>query len=185
MWEPVRQAVASAFACVAVLFAHTGVAQTKLLIPKTQVTALDGHTVSLPAQLPGHATVLILGFGRHSQDATTAWEKPVRTQLSHPPQISFFDMAMIAEVPHFARGFALRLIRKDVPDVLKPNFLLLTDNEDAWKRVAGYSPDQSEAAYVLVVDGTGTVCWSTHEAYTPVGFVQLTRVAQQVASQSR
>ncbi|MGI4827063.1 MAG: hypothetical protein ACRYFU_02585 [Janthinobacterium lividum] len=167
------------------LFADTGAAQTNAVIPPTQATALDGHTVALPGQLPGRATVLILGFGRHSKDATTAWEKPVRMQLAHPPVISFFDMAMISEVPSFARGFVLRAIRKDVPDVLKPNFLPLTENEDAWKRVAGYAADQPDAAYVLLVDATGKVRWSTHEAFTPAGFTQLTQAAQQVASPSK
>ena len=53
-------------------------------VPSIQTKALDGHTVSLPDALPGRATVLILGFGKHSAEATTAWEKPVRTQLAHP-----------------------------------------------------------------------------------------------------
>lgn len=140
--------------------------------------------MSLPGQLPGRATVLILGFGRHSQEATTAWEKPVRLQLAHPPAIGFYDMAMIAEVPGFIRPLVLRSIRRDVPDVLKPNFIPLMNEEDAWKRVAGYLPDQAEAAYVLLVDRSGRVRWSTHAAFTQSGFAQLTRAAQELAHQS-
>ena len=133
--------------------------------------------------MPARATVLIIGFGRHSKDATTAWEKPVRLQLAHTPAIGFFDIAMISEVPSFARGFVLRAIRKDVPDVLKPNFLPLTDGEDAWKHVAGYADNQPEAAYVLLVDAAGKVRWSTHEPYTPAGFSQLTQAAQHLAAE--
>ena len=150
-------------------------------IPAVQATTLDGHALALPPGLPTRATVLILGFGRHSQNATTAWEKPVRMQLAHPPAIGFYDMAMLAEVPSFARGFALHSIRKAVPDVLKPNFVPLIDHEDDWKRAAGYASDQSEAAYVLLVDHTGIIRWSTHAAYTPAGFAQLTQAAQQLA----
>ena len=142
---------------------------------------MDGHRVELPRQLPGRATVLIVGFGRHSQNATTAWEKPVRLQLAHPPTIGFYDMAMIAEVPSFIRPLVLRSIRHAVPDVLQPNFIPLADQEDAWKRVAGYAPDQPEAAYVLLVDSTGNVRWSTHAAFSPAGFAQLTQAAQQMA----
>ena len=150
-------------------------------IPQVQATALDGHTVALPGQLPGRATVLILGFGKRSADATTAWEKPVRLQLAHTPAVGFYDMAMLAEVPGFARGLVLRSVRKQVPDVLKPNFLPLTEKEDEWKRVAGYAPDQPEAAYVMVVDQSGRVRWSTHAAYSPAGFAQLTQAAQHLA----
>ncbi len=152
-------------------------------IPAVQATTLDGHALALPQGMPARATVLILGFGRHSQDATTAWEKPVRLQLAHLPEIGFYDMAMIAEVPGFARGFVLHSIRKAVPDVLKPNFVPLVDHEDDWKRAAGYASDQSEAAYVLLVDRTGKIRWSTHAAYTGEGFRRLTEAAQLLAGE--
>jgi hypothetical protein len=160
-------------------------AQVGAIIPTTPATALDGHGVTLPRDLPGRATVLILGFGRNSQDATTAWEKPVRTQLAHVPAIGFYDMAMLAEVPGFVRPWVLRAVKGKVPDVLKPNFLPLTEQEDAWKRVAGYAPDQAEAAYVMVIDRSGRVRWSTHAAFSPTGFAELSGVAQQVAAETK
>ncbi len=184
MWGPVRRAVVSACACAALLWGVAGVAEPNpASVPAVQTTTLDGHALALPQGLPAPATVLILGFGRHSQDATTAWEKPVRLQLAHLPGIGFYDMAMIAEVPGFARGFVLHSIRKAVPDVLKPNFVPLVDHEDEWKHAAGYVSDQSEAAYVLLVDHAGKVRWSTHAAFTPGGFAQLTQAAQQLASE--
>ena len=152
-------------------------------IPSTHTTALNGHPIDLPANLPGRATVLILGFGRHSAEATTAWEKPVRTQLAQTPAIGFYDMAMLAAVPSFARSFVLRSVRKQVPDVLKPNFLPLFDQEKEWKQVTGYTPDQPEAAYLLLVDRTGEVRWSTHEAYSPAAFAHLRDLAQRLSKQ--
>ncbi len=153
-------------------------------IPATRATALDGHSVALPQDLSAPATVLILGFGKHSADATTAWEKPVRQQLAQPGRIGFYDMAMLAEVPGFVRPMVLRAVKHDVPDVLKPNFLPLTAQEDAWKQVAGYANDQAEAAYVLLVDRTGKVRWSTHAAFTPTGFTELTNRARDLAAAS-
>ena len=149
-------------------------------IPETHTTALSGKAVDLPGTLPGRATVLILGFGRHSAEATTAWEKPVRTQLAQPSTIGFYDMAMLAEVPSFVRPLILRSVRNRVPDVLKPNFLPLFDHESEWKQAAGYSPDQPEAAYVLLVDAAGAVRWSTHEAFTPAGLAHLRDLAQRL-----
>ncbi len=153
-------------------------------IPVTQATALDGHNVTLPQDLSNPATVLIVGFGRHSANATTAWEKPVRQQLAQPGHIGFYDMAMLAEVPGFVRPMVLRAVKHDVPDVLKPNFLPLTGQEDAWKQVAGYANDQPEAAYVLLVDRSGKVRWSTHATFTPAGFAELTKQAHDLATTS-
>ena len=150
-------------------------------IPSARVTTLDEHALNLPKDLPARATVLIIGFGRHSQDATTAWEKPVRTQLAHTPAIGFYDMAMLAEVPGFVRPMVMRSVRKAVPDVLRPNFVPLVDHEAEWKAAAGYDPHASEAAYVLLVDSHGVIRWSTHEAYTPAGWQKLVEAARALA----
>lgn len=187
MWAPVLRASAR-FLCVGALLLtpRSGRCQTGAgTIPTAQVTTLDERALTLPRDLPARATVLILGFGRHSQAATTAWERPVRLQLAHPPAIGFCDMAMLAEVPSFARSFVLGRVRKAVPDVLKPNFVVLAEGEDAWKRVAGYRTDAPEAAYVLLVDHAGMVRWSTHAAFTPAGFSELTQAAQRLAGEGR
>ncbi len=107
----------------------------------------------------------------------------MRLQLAHPPTIGFYDVAVIAEVPHFLHSIVIGRINKAVPDVLKPNFIPLTDGEDAWKQFAGYAPDQPEAAYVMLVDSSGKVRWSTHAAFTQAGFAQLTQAAQALAGE--
>ena len=126
-------------------------------------------------------SALILGFGRSSQDATTAWERPTRTQLARPGVIGFYDMAMLAEVPSVLRPLILRTIKHKVPEVLQPNFVPLTESEDRWKQAAAYNADQPEAAYLLVVDRGGEVRWSTHAAYSPAGFAELRQHAETVA----
>ena len=152
-------------------------------LPQTATTALDGHAVVLPRDLPGRITVLIVGFGRKSSDATTAWEKPARTTLAHPPEVGFYDMAMLAEVPGFVRPLVVRAIRRQVPDALKPNFLPLTTDPAAWKRFAGYDAGQPDAPYVLLVDRTGALRWSTHESFTPERFAAMAQQAHRLASQ--
>lgn len=174
--------VLAALTIVVLFSCPHAVAQTT---PATQATALDGHAVVFPRDLAGRVTVLILGFGRHSQDATTAWEKPVRQQLAQPGGIGFYDIAMIGQVPGFVRPMVLRAIKHEVPDVLKPNFLALTDNEDAWRKTATYNKDQPDAAYVLLVDKLGHVQWSTHAAFTQDGFAELTRRAHSLVSSAQ
>lgn len=164
-----------ALSSLAVLSAHGAT------IPVTQATALNDQAVSLPkdlAKVP--VTVLILGFGRQSKDATTAWEKPVRLQLARPGQVGFYDMAMLAEVPGFVRPMVLRSVRHAVPDVLKPNFLPLTTDEAAWKEAAGYADAAPQAAYIMVVDSQGVVHWSSHEPYSDAGWRALNSAVEQL-----
>ena len=169
-------------AWVAAVPTQGATALAEITIPPGAVTTLDGHTSQWPGQLQARATILIIGFGRHSQNATTAWQKAVMVQLKHPPAVDFYDMAMIAEIPGFMRSFVVGRIRKIVPAVLKPNFVPLTENEDAWKKVAGYAPDAPDAAYVLLVDRSGKVHMSSHAAFTPAGFAQLGAAAKALAA---
>jgi hypothetical protein len=137
-------------------------------IPTTHGTALDGHAVELPRDL-AKATVLILGFSRNSADATTVWEKAVRTSLS----AGYFDMPMLASAPAFIRPVIVRSLRKQVPNLIWANFLPLTSDEPQWKQAAGFSSASPDAAYVLLVDRAGAVRWQTHGPLTTDKLTQL------------
>jgi hypothetical protein len=152
-------------------------------IPATTGTTLDGRAITLPHDLAPRATILILGFTRGSANATTAWEKPVRTSLADNTSINFFDIPFLEDAPSFIRPLILRSIRHQVPAVLHSRFLPLTSGEDTWKQVTGFSPSASDAAYVLLVDRSGTIRWQTHEPFTPDRFQQLSSAARQLASE--
>ncbi len=151
-------------------------------IPSTSGTALDGHTVTLPHDLNSPATILILGFSHTSSDATTAWEKPVRTTLAITPAIDFYDMPFLQDAPAFIRPLILRSIRKQVPDVLKPHFVPLTTDEATWKQIANYSASAPDAAYVLLIDRNGNIRWQTHEPFTPARLQELSTAAHTLAA---
>jgi hypothetical protein len=154
-------------------------------IPPLQGTALDGHAVALPRDLPGRANVLILGFSQHSQDTTTAWEQPVRSSLANTPAIGFYDMPCLEDAPSFIRPIIVRSIRKKVPDPLKPWFVPMTSGEAAWKHLVGYTDQAPDAAYVLLVDRNGNVRWQTHEPFSPARFNELAAVARKLAEETR
>jgi len=170
------------FCCISLIllaFSNTALAAT---IPAATGTALDGHTVSLPRDLSPRATILILGFSQHSQDATTAWEKPVRTTLAGA-NIGFYDMPFLQDAPSLIRPIIVRAIRKQVPAALQPRFVPLTSGEPAWKQISGYTPTAPDAPYVLLVDHTGNVLWQTHEPYSLARFDQLAEAARRLAGQ--
>jgi hypothetical protein len=153
-------------------------------IPPASGTALDGHSVSLPRDLAPRATVLILGFSQHSADATTAWEKPVRSALAGPA-ISFYDMPFLEDAPSLVRPIIVHAIRKQVPDAVRPHFLPLTSGESAWKQTSGFTSAAPDAAYVLLVDRNGNVLWQTHEPFSQARFDQLAEAARSLAAPAR
>jgi len=154
-------------------------------IPPSQGTALDGHSVILPRDLPGRATILIVGFSQHSANATTAWEKSVRNNLANQPSpaIGFLDMPFLEDAPSLIRPLIVRAIRRQVPDIVKPNFVPLTSGEAAWKQTAGFTQDAPDAAYILLVDRAGQVRWQTHEPLSQARFDELAAAARTLAAQ--
>jgi hypothetical protein len=154
-------------------------------IPPATGTALDGHKITLPDDLPGRASILILGFSKNSQNTTTAWEIPIRKSLAATPAIGYLDIPFLEDAPSLIRPIILRGIRKQVPDILKPNFVPLTSGEAAWKQAATFTPSAPDAAYVLLVDKSGTIRWQTHAPYTPALFDQLTQAAKKLSAEAK
>jgi hypothetical protein len=163
---------------VAVAFSSTSTALAAS-IPNSTGTTLDGQSIVLPRDLAPQATVLILGFTQHSQDATTAWEKAVRASISSPG-ITYFDIPFIEDAPRFVRPMIVHAIRKQVPDIVKPRFLPLAANEAAWKQAADFSASAPDAAYVLLVDRSGNIRWQTHEPCSPTLLAQLSQKARAI-----
>ena len=163
---------------------HALLAALFFTIPATTGTALDGHTLTLPHDLSAPATLLILGFSRASSDATTAWEKSIRTNLA-TTAIDYYDIAFLQDAPAFIRPAILHSIRKQVPDTLKPHFLPLTTNQSAWKQAANFSPVTPDAAYVLLIDRSGTIRYQTHDPFTPARLNELATAAHTLAASSR
>jgi hypothetical protein len=151
-------------------------------IPSATGTALDGHSITLPRDLPGRATILILGFSQRSADATTAWEKPIRSSLASAPAVGYLDMPFLEDAPSFIRPLIVRSIRKQVPDVLRPYFVPLTSGQAAWKQLTGFTPSAPDAAYILLVNRNGQVVWQTHEAFSPARFDELATAARKLAA---
>jgi hypothetical protein len=153
-------------------------------IPTASGNALDGHAVILPRDLSQHATVLILGFTQHSQDATTEWEKATRASFAGTG-VAYFDIPFLEDAPGFIRPMIVRSIRKQVPEILRPHFVPLSSGQAAWKQTVGFTSDAANAAYVVLVDRNGEILWQTHQPYSPALFEQLSHAAKKITAENR
>jgi hypothetical protein len=173
------------------LLSAAGGTAAPTVIPPAQGTALNGRPILLPRDLPGRASILILGFSQHSADSTTTWEKSVHTNLASantpgaPGAIGFLDMPFLEDAPSLIRPLIVRSIRKQVPDPVRPWFVPLTSGEAAWKQLTGFTSTAPDAAYILLVDRNGQVRWQTHDAFSPARFDELATAARNLAAEAR
>lgn len=117
---------------------------------------LAGAALVLPEALPAQPVLLIVGFSRGSREACRAWSERLR-KPDRPAGLVVYQAAVIDDVPRLFRGLVASGIRKGVPAALHDRFLLVTEQGQAWRALAGYA--QPDAAYLLLFDARRELRW--------------------------
>ena len=148
-------------------------------IPEVHGTTLAGQVVHLPAQLQARAAILVIGFSRESRDQATAWGKRLDIDYKASPEVAYYELPMLQEVPKLLRGLVLKAIARDVSGNGRVHFIPLLSDEAQWKSVTHFS--DTKDAYVLVVDGTGAVRWQAQGEPTNDRYLAAKKAAAAVA----
>lgn len=134
-------------------------------LPRIEGKNLADQKVVLPEALDGHAAVLVIGFTHASNKEVKPWAAKLT------PLYPTFPIAVLEDVPRLVRGMATHGIKSDTPADQKQRFLLVFSGEKELKAAADFSaPDD---AYLIVVDGHGTIRWRFHGALTDRSLEQL------------
>ncbi len=140
-------------------------------IPAIHADTLAGEHVRLPADLAGKSAILVLGFGKDARAQVRDWGKRLATDYFTSPTVLYYELPVVAGVPRLLRGLVMKQIATEVSDRGKHHFLPITDNESTWRALAHVTdPNQ---AYLLVVDSTGSVRWTTAGPLTDAAYTAL------------
>ena len=143
-------------------------AQTPRQIPAVHASTLAGEPVRLPEDLRGKSGILVLGFAKDARADVRDWGKRLATDYFTSPTVLYYEMPVVAGIPRLLRGMVLKQVASEVSDRGKHHFVPITDNEPLWRTLAHVTdPDQ---AYLLVVDASGNVVWTTAGPLTPAAY---------------
>ncbi len=79
------------------------------------------------------------------------------------------------------RGFVVKSIKSSLPASEQARFVVIVENEAAWKTVTHFGrPDDP---YLLVVDSQGNVVWQTQGAPTDAAYAELKRHVEALRAQ--
>ncbi|HVH89673.1 MAG TPA: hypothetical protein VM912_23350 [Terriglobales bacterium] len=137
-----------------------GSALSAQLIPHTEAEALSGKKVVLPDAFAGHPALFTIGFSRNGGDSAGRWGKDLRKELAGLSDVHFYSVAVLQDAPKLMRGMIRHGMRSGTPKAEQDSFIVLEQDEDAWKKVAGFADPND--AYILLVDSAGNVRWRTH-----------------------
>ena len=129
-------------------------------IPSTRGTLLSGESIVLPEDLSTKFTVLILGFTQKSAKSSTEWGQRVELDLGSNRNVAWLALPILPDLPRPFRGLLVRAFHKAVPTSLQPSFVLVFEDDSAWKAAVAFAA--ADDAYVLLVDRQGNILWKTH-----------------------
>jgi len=142
-------------------------------IPATHGTALDGTAVVLPDVLKGKVGLVVLGFSHASQTQVMNWGRLITADYGKASGLAYYEIPMIGGAPKMLRGMIIKSMGKAVPADERPHFVPLVEDDKPWRAVAKYwKPDD---AYLILVDGDGTVRWQVEGDATDAAYAGLKR----------
>ena len=140
-------------------------------IPDLHGTTLSGQTVDLPSALESKVGILVVGFSRESRARATVWGKRLAADFGQSSNVLYFELPVVEDVPRLLRGAVLHAIGRNVAPAAQAHFLPIASNQTQWKSVTHFN--EPDAAYVLVVDGSGIVRWQTSSDPTDGSYASL------------
>ncbi len=137
-------------------------------LPKTASESLAGQAVTLPDSIEGHASVVIVGFSKSSQDAVKEWDTRARKQLGGT---DVYQVAVLEDAPSFVRGMIKHAMKGSTPADRQSHFLVVVKGEAELKKAAAFA--EADEPYVLLLDGKGEIRWRTHGSVTDSALKEL------------
>lgn len=129
-------------------------------IPAAKADTLSGGKIVLPDGVLGHPSIFNLGFSRAGGDATGRWGPELKKQLAANQNLHFYSVAILQDAPKMVRGMIRHGMRGNTPKNEQDSFILIYQDEDSWKKFAGFS--SSDDAYVVLVDSRGKILARVH-----------------------
>jgi hypothetical protein len=130
-----------------------------LAMPSTAGETLAGQRMVLADAVRGHKAVIVAGFSREGGNETGAWVKAIHADAAMAG-VPVYTMAMLEGAPGFIRGMIKSGMKKGVAAADQGNFVVLTQDEKAWREYFGVAEDKD--AYVVLLDGSGKMVWHGH-----------------------
>ena len=124
-------------------------------LPRVTLKTLEGSSFVVPGDLGGGTSILVVGFTRKAGANTRPWVERLRTSFHGDDGFAVYPVAVLAGVPALFRSFALNAIRAGVDPQERGSFLVVEQDETAWRTLAG--PGMEDDPFIIVVDKTGSV----------------------------
>ncbi|AFL90259.1 hypothetical protein Terro_4052 [Terriglobus roseus DSM 18391] len=132
--------------------------------PQIKSKDLNGHAVTLPQDLPGERSVVILGWQRDQQPSIESWAKAMAPSAG----AAWLSVPVIDTSNHFLRMIISSSMRHGIPNhAWWPHIVALYTRKADFNRTVGVADEAKVQA--LVVDRAGNILERVVGDYTEAG----------------
>jgi hypothetical protein len=161
-------------ACSSVVPAPNQVRNTRF--PTVQGTSLEGKKVTIPDDLKGKPTLVLVGYIQRAQFDIDRW---ILGALQADVKASIIEVPTIAGMlPQMVQGFIDGGMRKGIPQSDWGS--VVTVYEDAPKIIQALGNERPQSAYAVLLDKDGRIAWSSNIGYSASQILELKKVAEQL-----
>ncbi len=142
--------------------------------PRSGLRTLDGAPFLLPDDLAGRVNILVIGFTQKAGGNTRPWVERLEKDFAAADGYAVYPVAVLAGVPALFRPLALGSIRGGIPPEKRSTFLIVENDEQVWRDLAGYRfPD---VPCIVVLDRSGSVFLRTAGLFDEARYQEIASV---------
>lgn len=139
------------------------------LMPALPVENLKGERLVAPRD-----AIYVVTFTRDASAQGAEWSAELRKAF---PQRDVFQVAIIDDVPGFARSFVTKQIRSGIPENMRGNFFVAKEKGAEWRKAVSFS--RPELAYVIVATPQGQIHWRSSGKFDAARLAELAALGPQ------
>ena len=144
---------------------------------------LDRQEFEFPHDFGGDYNLVMVPFQRYHQEIVNTWIPFAQEVEASFPGFIYYELPTIYEMPALSRTFLNEGMRAGIPDqTARERTITLYLNKDTFKTALGI-PNENDI-YLILVDRSGEILWSTTGAYTAEKADGLLRFIQEQRSGS-
>ena len=148
------------------------------LLPQLSGENLAGTPVVLPEEAKGKIAFLAITFSEKAGKSAQPWRERFAKDHRSQPNVTDYSAAMLGGAPSIFRGMIKRAIKKGVPPQSQNRFLIVTSDNETWKKQLNVTDD--DLPYLLLIDATGRVIWKDQGVFDETKYQALkTKLAGQ------
>ncbi len=153
-----------------------------LRFPRLVAETLSGAPLVLPDSLDDEWAVVVLAFRRHAQHAVDSWLAPVGRRYSEAPDVSWYEIPMLAGGWRMISGFIDGGMRAGISPAQHDR--VATYYGDTSRFRDALAIDDLDTAHVYLIDDAGAVHWSASGWAHQRRYDELVRTLERLRSDS-